>query len=166
MNKDGHVYLPKSAVEAYFVQHPDIKAKLKGTDANEAVAARETFLTFLALHGAVNAPSAKAKPQVVCTWCSNRVLHAGRLQYAPPTDSLSFAYHFTSILARLVVGVDEGVYPVDRLRVSALPDPEVLLDDAKHAPQVLRPEELVVVVEAVCAEVLDPGWHRALAWLR
>ncbi|KAJ1623056.1 hypothetical protein T492DRAFT_884202 [Pavlovales sp. CCMP2436] len=69
INKEGHVYLPKSAVEANFVQHPNIKAKLKGTDANEAVAARETYLAFLALHGAVNAPSAKAKSQVVCTWC-------------------------------------------------------------------------------------------------
>ncbi|KAJ1620408.1 hypothetical protein T492DRAFT_915187 [Pavlovales sp. CCMP2436] len=39
-NKDGHVYLPKSAIEAYFVQHPDIKANLKGKDANEAAAAQ------------------------------------------------------------------------------------------------------------------------------
>ncbi|KAJ1632713.1 hypothetical protein T492DRAFT_1113634 [Pavlovales sp. CCMP2436] len=49
--------------------HPNIKVKLKDTDANEAVAARDTFLAYLTLHGAVNKPSAKPKSRVVCTWC-------------------------------------------------------------------------------------------------
>ncbi|KAJ1637240.1 hypothetical protein T492DRAFT_1126676 [Pavlovales sp. CCMP2436] len=166
---DGHVHLPKSAIEAYFVAHPDIKAKLKGTDANEAVAARETFLAYLTLHGAPSTrPPPRRSPSMHHPQQAERraALHGSKSLGRSASLLEVVAHHSTSILPRLVVGVDKGVHPVDRLRVSALPDPEVRLDAAKHALQVLRHEELFVVVKDDGAEVLDPGWHRALAWLR
>jgi hypothetical protein len=61
--------VPKSEIEQFFKDRPEIKEQLKLPDEAEAAAARVMFIAWLETRGAKNLPTNNQAGAAVCTYC-------------------------------------------------------------------------------------------------